>query len=102
MATTTLTSSLTHSSAQLLNPMTEGVPTMQSQSALKLVFEALNLAAESGGELDHGVYVEAKQKLQALVDSIVKYDQEVDSEERSPDGNDYNELLSLLEINLPQ
>lgn len=66
------------------------------KSALNLALEALNLAAECGGELDHDTYVEAQQKLQALVDDVVKYDRKMDSEERVPEGDDYNELLSLL------
>ncbi|MPQ69494.1 hypothetical protein [Pseudomonas sp. MWU12-2323] len=75
---------------------------LKAQSALKLIFDALDMVAQCGGKLDHGVCVEAKQRLEALVDDIVKYDQKMGRDERTPDGNDYNELLSLLEINLPQ
>ncbi|CAI9912066.1 TPA: hypothetical protein MXR76_005361 [Pseudomonas aeruginosa] len=66
------------------------------KSAIKLALEALELAAECGGELDHDIYVEAQQKLQAMADDVVKYDRKMDSEERAPDGHDYNELLSVL------
>jgi hypothetical protein len=68
------------------------------KSALKLALEALNLAAECGGELDLDTYEEAKRKLQAMVDDIVKYDRKLDSDERVPQGDDYNELLSLLDL----
>ncbi|MEW5511916.1 hypothetical protein ABGT16_04785 [Pseudomonas asiatica] len=71
------------------------------KSALKLALEALDLAAECGGELDLDTYVEAKQKLQAMVDDIVMYDRKLDSDERVPQGDDYNELLSLLDLATP-
>lgn len=75
---------------------------MTTQSALKLVSEALDLAVECGGDLDHDFYAEAKRQFKALVDSITKYDQTLNHDERSPDGNDYNELLALLGLDLPQ
>lgn len=71
------------------------------KSALKLALEALNLAVECGGGLDIDTYVEAKQKLQAMVDNIVRYDRKLDSDERVPQGDDYNELLSLLDLATP-
>lgn len=66
------------------------------KSAIKLALEALVLAAECGVELDHEIYVEAQQKLQAMADGVVKYDRKLNSDERAPDGHDYNELLSAL------
>lgn len=66
------------------------------QNALKLALEALRLAAECGGENDSETYVEAEESLREMVGKVVAYDREMDREERSPDGNDYNELLSIL------
>ncbi|KZN20539.1 MULTISPECIES: hypothetical protein [Pseudomonas] len=74
---------------------------MNSKSALKLALEALTLAAECGGDADHAIYVEAKQKLQALVDEVLEFDATMDREERSPEGDDYNSLLSIIELCVP-
>ncbi|NWC83142.1 hypothetical protein HX798_23045 [Pseudomonas putida] len=68
------------------------------KSALKLALEALELAVECGGALDLDTYVEAKRKLQSMVDNIVRYDRKLDRDERSPQGDDYNELLSILDL----
>jgi hypothetical protein len=61
-----------------------------------LALEALNLAAECGGELHQKIYEEAKEKLQALVDEVAEYDSKMDRDERAPEGDDYNELLSIF------
>ncbi|MCR3806935.1 hypothetical protein K3Z95_01590 [Pseudomonas aeruginosa] len=71
---------------------------MPQTTALNLALEALTLAAECGGEIDHDIYVEAKQKLEKVVQQIVAYGVAMDSAERPPEGNDYNRLLSILEI----
>jgi hypothetical protein len=71
---------------------------MNSKNALKLALEALTLAAECGGEADQGIYAEAKQKLQALVDEVVEFDLKMSREERVPEGEDYNTLLSMIEL----
>lgn len=65
-------------------------------SALKLALEALKLAVDCGGDLDHEHYLEAHQQLQAMVDAVVQHDREMDRQERSPEGDDYNTLLSIL------
>lgn len=65
-------------------------------TALSLALEALNLAAECGGELHLEIYAEAKKQLQELVDTFVEYDLKMNNEERVPEGDDYNELLSIL------
>ncbi|EMO9521303.1 hypothetical protein ACR3H8_33415 [Pseudomonas aeruginosa] len=71
---------------------------MPQTTALNLALEALTLAAECGGEIDHDIYVEAKQKLEKVVQQVVAYGVAMDSAERPPEGNDYNRLLSILEI----
>jgi hypothetical protein len=71
---------------------------MTQPTALNLALEALKLAADCGSELDHKVYVDAKRKLQELIDSLIAFDSEMNNEERVPEGDDYNQLVSLLEI----
>ncbi|MCW4647301.1 hypothetical protein [Pseudomonas aeruginosa] len=71
---------------------------MPQTTALNFALEALTLAAECGGEIDHDIYVEAKQKLEKVVQQVVAYGVAMDSAERPPEGNDYNRLLSILEI----
>jgi hypothetical protein len=72
---------------------------MTRQTALNQAIEALNLAAECGGELHLGVYAEAKQKLEAMVRAVVECGVKMDSDERAPEGDDYNQLMSILAIN---
>ncbi|KZN20572.1 MULTISPECIES: hypothetical protein [Pseudomonas] len=71
---------------------------MTHPTALNLALEALDLAAEIGGEIDRKVFVEAKQKLQGLIDVVAAFDSKMNSEERVPEGDDYNQLVSVLEI----
>jgi hypothetical protein len=71
---------------------------MPRKTALNLAFEALTLAAECGGELDHGIYVEAKHKLESMLQAVVAYGAKMDAEKRPPEGDDYNQLLAILEI----
>jgi len=71
---------------------------MPQESALKLALEALALAVECGGELDRDIYIEAKQSLEKMVQEVVAYDLAMSSDERPPQGGDYNHLLSILEI----
>lgn len=65
-------------------------------SALKLALEALKLAVDCGGEVDHDHYLAAHQQLQEMVDAVVQHDREMDRQERAPEGDDYNTVLSLL------
>lgn len=71
---------------------------MPHATTLSLALEALTLAAECGGETDRDIYLEAKQKLEKMVQQVVAYGVAMDSAERPPDGDDYNRLLSILEI----
>lgn len=71
---------------------------MTRQTALNQALEALSLAAECGGELHLGVYAEAKQNLEAMVRAVVEYGAKMDGDERAPEGDDYNQLLSILAI----
>lgn len=71
---------------------------MPQATALKLALEALTLAVECGGEIDRDIYVEAKQKLEKMVQQVVAYGVAMDSAERPPEGDDYNQLRSILEI----
>ena len=71
---------------------------MTMKTALNLAAEALDLAIECGGELDREIYVVAQQKLEAMVRAVVEYGAKMDRDERSPDGDDYNQLISILEI----
>lgn len=66
------------------------------ETALQLALEALTLAVDSGGELDHEIYVEAKQKLEGLVGQVAAFSAKVESAGRSPEGDDYKRLLSIL------
>lgn len=71
---------------------------MTHPTALNLALEALNLAAEIGGEQDRKVFVDAQQKLQGLINEVAQFDSKMNTEERVPEGDDYNQLVSLLEI----
>lgn len=71
---------------------------MPQKSALSLALEALDLGAECGGENDQEIYLEAKQKLENVIRMLVEHDAEMVRAERSPDGDDYNRLRSILEI----
>lgn len=71
---------------------------MAYPTALNLALEALNLAAECGGELDRQVFADAKQKLQELIDEVAAFDLKMSTDERVPEGDDYNQLVSILEI----
>lgn len=71
-------------------------------SALKIALESLKIAAECGGEIDKDDYLEAYQALQGMIDSVVEHDREMDRQERSPDGDDYNTLLALLGLSTVQ
>jgi hypothetical protein len=63
---------------------------------LKKVLDALALAKDCGGELDRDIYKAAYDGLLSLAAKVRKYDDTMDAAERSPTGDDYNELLSLL------
>jgi hypothetical protein len=65
-------------------------------TALSLALEALTLAAECGGELHLGIYANAKEKLQEMVDELLEFDLKMSRDERAPEGDDYNELLTIL------
>lgn len=71
---------------------------MPVETALNQALEALTLAAESGGELDRDIYVEARRKLEIMMQAVVSYDAKIGSEDRPPEGDDYNQLLAILEI----
>jgi hypothetical protein len=71
---------------------------MTRQTALNHAVEALNLAIECGGEIDREIFVVAKQKLEAMVHAVVEYGAKMDRDERAPDGDDYNQLIAILEI----
>lgn len=45
---------------------------MPQTTALNLALEALTLAAECGGEIDHDIYVEAKQKLEKWCNRLLR------------------------------
>ena len=72
---------------------------MTSKTALNLALEALNLAAESGGELDREIFVVAEPELKAMVGAVIELGEKIDSDERAPEGDDYNQLVSILGIN---
>ena len=78
--------------------LTSRKPAMSQTTTLNLALEALTLAAECGGETDRDIYLEAKQKLEKMVEQVIAYGVQMDSAERPPDGDDYNRLLSILEI----
>ena len=71
---------------------------IRMKSDIAIAIEALDLAVECGGDLDRPVFVQARDKLKALADKLVRYDQDIDDKEVSPDGSDYNEFALLIGI----
>lgn len=71
---------------------------MNRRTALELTLEALELASECGGEIDREIYLNAKQALEGMIQEVVAYDTAMCSAERAPDGEDYNRLLSIIQI----
>lgn len=71
---------------------------MTRQKPLELALEALKLAAECGGENDLDIYLKAKQALEEVMQAVLSYDAGMNSAERPPEGEDYNRLLAILEI----
>lgn len=71
---------------------------MTNKTTLQLALDALKLAAECGGELDREVYLEATGKLEEMVREVNEYNAKMDRDERAPEGDDYNNLLSILEL----
>lgn len=75
---------------------------ISKKPALILALEALELAAEFGGENDHDAYVEAQNALQGLIDDIVQADKQMDIDERITEPDDYHELMNKLGLPLPE
>lgn len=69
---------------------------MAQQTALNRALEALTLAAECGGELDHEIYVEAHQNLAAVISAVAAIDATLSAADRVPEGDDYSKLLAIL------
>lgn len=67
-----------------------------TQSPLDQAIEALNLARESGGDLDYEIYEAAHQSLEQLKAKIIAYDEKLSKEEAVPDGDDYNQIIEMM------
>lgn len=68
----------------------------QKKGALDEAIEALALACESGGDLDHDIYVSAHANLLQLKSRIVAHDLQLLQREVAPDGTDYNQLYQMM------
>ncbi|MDG1580881.1 hypothetical protein [Pseudomonas sp. GOM6] len=65
------------------------------KSAINSAIEALEVAAESGGEIDLQMYQERLDELKQFRDEILQYDKRLNEAGKAPDGDDYNALMSL-------
>jgi len=65
------------------------------KSAINSAIEALEVAAECGGEIDLQMYQERLDELKKLRELILQYDKHLNEAGKAPDGDDYNALLSL-------
>lgn len=72
------------------------VPQDVPQSAIVVAIKALQLAVECGGELDQPVYRDALTRLAEMQARVLAYAKRMEDSESVPEGNDYNELLSLI------
>lgn len=70
------------------------------KNALNNAVEALALAVECGGELDQKTFVAALADLKAMLSAVQSYDRSLNDRGIAPDGNNYNELLSLIGVEL--
>lgn len=65
-------------------------------NALANAVEALELAVESGGELDHQIYADSLAGLKKLLVDIAAHDQKLTELEQAPTGDDYNVIIESL------
>lgn len=66
--------------------------------AFSLAVEALQLAKECGGELDHEIYKEAYAAMVDLRARLLAYDAKLNATEQAPTGSDYNNIFDLLGV----
>ncbi len=57
---------------------------------------ALALACESGGDLDHEIYLSAHKSLEQMKANIMAHDQKLNQAEIAPGGDDYNQIVEMM------
>ncbi len=69
---------------------------LNKKSPIGVAIEALEVAVESGGELDRDIYLKALDGLKKMMAIILAHDKNLDDNAICPTGDDYNEIHALI------
>jgi len=74
---------------------TDGSPNQQDGSAIEAALAALELASKTVSASDLSVFQGALKGLTKLRDGVLEHDRRLNTEERAPTGDDYNDLFAM-------